>query len=328
MKPESRNLKVVVLIIAVVAFFSLDLIAQDEKPNDRVVAVVNAIPLTEAEIQLEIKRIQFQAKMMRQPIDDSMMAAMREKVIQSIINRELLFQESKARGILVDALEIDIRIDQIKQQLDAGQELENQLAEMGISMAGFRNQVSQATAIQKLLEMDIYAGTEVTEKEARIFFENNPQFFKKPEEVKASHILIQFKADDEEEKKLAAKQKIESIQEKLTVGEDFAELAKTFSEGPSSVNGGDLGYFDRKKMVKPFADAAFALEPGQISDIVETRFGYHLIKVIDRKPKSSYEFNNIKQQLIKMLHDRKIQTETRQYLDDLRKKASINRIEP
>jgi peptidyl-prolyl cis-trans isomerase C len=176
--------------------------------------------------------------------------------------------------------------------------------------------------------MDIYAKTEVSENEARFFFENNPQFFKKPEEVKASHILIQYKADDDEEKKLAVKQKIETIQKKLAAGEDFAELAKAFSEGPSSVNGGDLGYFDRKKMVKPFADAAFALEPGQISNIVETRFGYHLIKVIDKKPKSSYEFDNIKQQLIKMLHDRKIQTETKQYLDELRKKASINRLVP
>jgi len=302
--------------------------AQDEISNDQVVAMVNDISLTESDVQLEIKRIKFQAKSMRQPIDDSMMQAMREKVIQSIINRELLFQESKAKGISVDPIEIDIRMDQIKQQQNTGQGLENQLAEMGISMDGFRSQVSQATAIQKLLEMDIYAKTEVSEKEARLFFENNPHFFKKPEEVKASHILIQFAADDEEEKKLAAKQKIETIQEKLAAGEDFAKLAKSFSEGPSGVKGGDLGYFDRKKMVKPFSDVAFALEPGQISDIVETRFGYHLIKVLDKKPKSSYEFENIKQQLIEMLHGRKVQTETIQYLDKLRKKASINRMTP
>ena len=156
MKPEPRYLKVVILIIAVMALISMDLIAQDKGPNQQVVAVVNAIPLTEADIQLEIKRIQFQAKIMRQPIDDSMMEAMREKVIQSIINRELLFQESKAKGILVDALEIDIRIDQIKQQLDTGQELENRLTEMGISMEEFRSQVNQATAIQKLLSWHKY----------------------------------------------------------------------------------------------------------------------------------------------------------------------------
>jgi len=328
MKIGSRYVKIVFLIIAVAMHIHMDIYAQTENPKDQVVAVVNAISLTESDIQLEMKRIQFQAKTMRQPIDDSMMEAMREKVIQSIINRELLFQESKAKGILVDAIEIDIRIDQIKQQLGSGQNLENQLAQMGISMAGFRSQVGQATAIQKLLEMNIYAKTEVTEKEARLFFENNPQFFKKPEEVKASHILIQTATTDEEEKRLAAKQKIEMIQEKLKNGEDFAALAKAFSEGPSSDHGGDLGFFDRKKMVKPFSDAAFALEPGQTSDIVLTRFGYHLIKVIDKKPKTSYEFDNIKQELIEMLRSRKVQAETGQYLGELRKKASIKRLTP
>jgi peptidyl-prolyl cis-trans isomerase C len=275
-----------------------------------------------------MKRIQFQAKSMRQPIDESKMAAMRAKVIQSIINRELLLQQSKTRGISVDPIEIDMRLDQIKQQLNSGQQFETLLVQVGIPLDVFRNQIRQATAIQKLLEMEVYAKTEVSEKEARIFFENNPHFFKKPEEVKASHILIQYTSEDGQERKLAAKQKIESIQKKLAAGEDFAELAKSFSEGPSSVNGGDLGYFNRKKMVKPFADAAFALNPGQISTIVETRFGFHLIKVIDKKPKSSYAFDNIKPQLIEMLHKRKIQNETIQYIDNLQKKASIKRMAP
>ncbi len=324
MKPGSHLFKTLIMTIIITTLFGLNVNAQDENPGDKVVAVVNEMPLTQADVQWEIRRIQFQAKLRRQPIDDAMLDAMREKVIQSIINRELLYQHSKAKGITVDAIEIDIRVDQIKQALEAGQVLENQLAEIDIPLDVFRNQISQAIAIQKLLEMDINAKADVTEKEARLFFENNPQFFKRPEEVKASHILIQVKTEDDE-KKLAARQKIESIQAKLAAGEDFAELAKAFSEGPSNANGGDLGYFARKKMVKPFSDAAFSLEPGQISDIVETRFGYHLIKVVDKKPKSSYEFENIKQQLIEMLHNRKIQTETRQYLDELKKKAIINR---
>jgi len=328
MKPFSLFYKSVLVAIIVVVGSSLSANAQDEIPPDSIVASVNEIPLTEADVQLEIKRIQFQAKNMRHPIDATMMDAMREKVIQSIINRELLFQQSKAKGITVDAIEIDIRMDQIKQKLDAGQQFEGLLAEMGISMEAFRNQVSQATAIQKLLEIEVYAKTVVSEKEARIFFENNPQFFKKPEEVKASHILIQVTPEDAGEQKLAARQKIEEIQKRVAAGEDFVELAKAFSEGPSNVNGGDLGYFDRKQMVKPFSDAAFSLEPGQVSDVVETRFGFHLIKVIDKKPKSAYEFENIKQQLVEMLHGRKIQQETLQYLDVLRKQADVKRMSP
>ena len=74
------------------------------------------------------------------------------------------------------------------------------------------------------------------------------------------------------------------IQQKIRNGEDFAELAKTSSEGPSSVKGGDLGFFKRGQMVKPFEDAAFALKPNEVSEIVQTRFGYHLIKAVEKKP--------------------------------------------
>jgi peptidyl-prolyl cis-trans isomerase C len=197
---------------------------------------------------------------------------------------------------------------------------------MGISMKAMRTQVGQASAIQKLLEADVYPQATVSEKEARIFFDNNPQYFKKPEEVKASHILIQVAPDASDEEKMAAREKIEDIQNKIAAEEDFADLARQYSEGPSGVNGGDLGYFDRKKMVKPFSDAAFELKPGQVSNIVETRFGYHLIKVYDKRAKSTYVFEDIKGRLGEILQQQKIQEETVRYLEGLRRSATVKRI--
>ena len=186
--------------------------------------------------------------------------------------------------------------------------------------------MGQANAIQKLLEVEVYPQAMVSEKDSRIFFENNPQYFKKPEEVKASHILIQVAPDAGDEEKLTARKKIEDIQKKIAAGDDFANLAKQYSEGPSKSNGGDLGYFDRKKMVKPFSDAAFDLKPGQVSDIVETRFGFHLIKVHDKKAKSAYVFEDIKDRLGELLQQQKIQEETVRYLEELRKTAEVKRI--
>ena len=123
-------------------------------------------------------------------------------------------------------------------------------------------------------------------------------------------------------------QKLKTFRKKMAAGDDFADLARQYSEGPSNVNGGDLGYFDRKKMVKPFADAAFDLEPGQVSDIVETRFGFHLIKVYDKNTESVYAFDDIKQRLIELLQQQKIQDETIHYLEELRKTADVKRITP
>jgi peptidyl-prolyl cis-trans isomerase C len=301
-------------------------LSQTNNTSAATVAIVNDIPITEEDVTLEVKRIQFQAKAMQKPIDESMMLAMREKVIQSLINRELLYQQSKTEGIATDEAEIDNSMDQIKQGLESGQSIEGLLLEMGITMDVMRTHVGQANAIQKLLEVTVYPQSMVSEKESRLFFENNPHYFKKPEEVKASHILIQVSPEATDEEKLAARERIEAVQKKLAAGDDFADLARQYSDGPTKVNGGDLGYFDRTKMVKPFSDAAFELEPGQVSDIVETRFGYHLIKVYDKKPKTAYVFEDIKVRLGQLLQQQKIQKETVRYIDELRKTAKIKRM--
>ena len=316
----------ITLMTTLFAFIASNALSQTDNTPDTTVAIANDITITETDVALEIKRILFQAKAMRQPIDESMMGSMRDKVIDSLINRELLFQQSKSKGITTDAEEIDNSIDQIKQRLEAGQSFESLLAEMGITIETMRTQVGQANAIQKLIEVVVYPKAMVSEKESRIFFENNPQYFQKPEEVKASHILIQVAPDAGDEEKLAARKKIEEVQIKIEAGDDFAELARQYSEGPSNVNGGDLGYFDRKKMVKPFSDAAFALKPGEVSDIVETRFGFHLIKVYDKKAKSAYVFEDIKDRLREILRQQKIQDETVRYLEELRKTADVKRM--
>jgi peptidyl-prolyl cis-trans isomerase C len=326
MKCKSVIFLTITLMTLLPAFITSEALSQTENTPATTVVIVNDTPITEADVNLEVKRILFQAKAMQQPIDESMMGSMRDKVIDSLINRELLYQQSKTMGITTDAAEIDNSIAQIKQRLEAGQSFESLLAEMGITTKTMRAQVGQANAIQKLMEMVVYPRAMVSEKESRIFFENNPQYFKKPEEIKASHILIQVAPDAGNEEKLAARKKIEDIQKKLETGGDFTDLARQYSEGPSKVSGGDLGYFDRKKMVKPFADAAFALKPGEVSDIVETRFGFHLIKVYDKKAKSVYVFENIKDRLTEMLRQQKIQDETVLYIEELRKTADVKRI--
>jgi len=309
-------------------FITSDTRAQTESAPSTTVVIVNDIPITEADISLEIKRIMFQAKAMQQPIDESMMDSMKEKVIESLINRELLYEQTIAKGITSDVTEIDNNIDQIKQRLEPGQTFESLLEEMGITLGKMRKQVGQAHAIQNLLEAEVYPQAMVTEKDSRMFYDNNPQYFKKPEEVKASHILIQVAQDATDEDKLAARTKIEDIQKKIAAGEDFADLAREYSEGPSNVKGGDLGFFDRKKMVKPFADAAFDLVPGQVSDIVETRFGFHLIKVFEKSTELVYAYDDIKQRLTELLQQQRIQDETVRYLGELRKTADVKRITP
>jgi peptidyl-prolyl cis-trans isomerase C len=143
--------------------------------------------------------------------------------------------------------------------------------------------------------------------------------------VQASHILIKVDPQADESQRAEARKKIEEIKKKLGKGGDFAALAKEFSQCPSGSKGGDLGYFRRGQMVKAFEEAAFALKRGEVSDLIETKFGYHLIKAIDKKPETTIAFEEIKSKLGRYLKQNKVQEEVRQYVEKLKEKVKVER---
>ncbi len=141
--------------------------------------------------------------------------------------------------------------------------------------------------------------------------------------MKASHILIKVSEDATPEAKAKAKARILDIKKKIEAGADFGEMAKKYSEGPSAANSGDLGYFRRGQMVKPFEEAAFALKPGEMSDVVETKFGYHLIKSIDKKEASVVPFDQLKTRITMYLQQDKMRKAVSAFIDSLRAKSTI-----
>ena len=147
--------------------------------------------------------------------------------------------------------------------------------------------------------------------------------FKQPAQVKASHILIKVEPTADDAAKAAARKKIEEVRQKLTDGGDFAELAKEYSEGPSGPKGGDLGFFRRGQMVKPFEDAAFSMKINEVSAPVETRFGYHLIEVTDIKPEQTLAYADVKDKIAQRLKQEKIQEAAKVYVE---KDAKIEKL--
>ncbi|WP_321493226.1 SurA N-terminal domain-containing protein [uncultured Desulfobacter sp.] len=137
----------------------------------------------------------------------------------------------------------------------------------------------------------------ISETAIRDFYDQNLARFSTPEQVEASHVLIKVDENADEKTVINAKEEALSVYEKAVKGQDFAELAKTYSQGPSAASGGYLGRFDKTSMVKPFADAAFSMNAGEISQPVKTRFGWHIIKVIDRTPATVTPFETAKSQI-------------------------------
>jgi peptidyl-prolyl cis-trans isomerase C len=299
--------------------------SQTPELNESSLALVNEVVITRDDLDNELNIIKMHATTRRQPLDESALTQLKRQILESLINREVLYQQSIAKGIRVESFEVENQIEMIKQKLYSGKNLDDALAEIDMTKSDFEMHVKKAAAINKLLQDEVYGKVSVSDRESRIFYDNNPQYFKKPEQVRASHILINIDPDADDEQKAEAHARMEEIQTQIEMGGDFAALAKQFSEGPSSVKGGDLGYFDRKMMVKSFAEAAFALEPGQVSKIVETRFGLHIIKVMDRTPETKFAYVEIKDRLVEMLRSQKIKKETIAYIDGLKEKADIQR---
>jgi peptidyl-prolyl cis-trans isomerase C len=166
-----------------------------------------------------------------------------------------------------------------------------------------------------------------SEQEVRLFYDNNSERFQQPERVRASHILLTVNKDETDAARAQKKAEAQRILGELKKGADFAEAARKYSGCPSKEQGGDLGYFERGRMVPEFEAAAFGLKTGQLSGIVETQFGYHIIKVTDHSKASTVPFDQAKQNIEQYLAQQKKQQSLTAYFDSLRSASKLEYID-
>jgi len=284
------------------------------------VAMVNGTPITKDAFEQTMKVAKQQFSRMGNPMDD---AQLKEEVLNQLIGRELLYQQSQKAGIQVDQKMVDEQIAQMKKQFPTEDEFQKALKGMNLTEEKMRSNMEKGLALQKFITETYMKNATVPEKEIKEFYDIHPDMFKQPEQVKASHILIKVSPDAKQEEQDEALRKMKEVQEKQKKGEDFGELAKAYSECPSNSKGGDLGYFGRGQMVPAFEAAAFGMKPGETSDIVKTDYGYHLIKVTDSKPEGTIPYDQVKERLGQYLKQEKAQKEIKEAVDKLRKAAKV-----
>jgi peptidyl-prolyl cis-trans isomerase C len=219
---------------------------------------------------------------------------------------------------------IDKQIQQISSRFPDPEKFKEQLSAMGISEEKLRDEIGASLRIEKLLESKSGKKEEVSEDDIKDFYQTHPENFEMPERIQASHILIKIDPGDTPEVKEQKRQKLSDIREQIENGADFAQMAREYSDCPSKSRGGDLGVFERGRMVKPFEDAAFQLKVGEVSDIVETQFGLHLIKLTDRQEGQVMPLDNAREKIIYYLNRQKHEDAISDYLTDLRSKAKID----
>jgi peptidyl-prolyl cis-trans isomerase C len=283
-------------------------------------AVVNGEPIPYAEFQHERRLYQRHLQSRGQTIQDGQFDTL---VVNDMINRELIFQECAEKGIKVDPKFIQEEISAIKLNFGDPEKFDAWLVSMDMSEDKLKEQIAKRQQIRQLIDAEIAPKVTITQADAKNFYDSNPQYFQRPEEVHAQHILIKVEQNASDQQKSGAREKIAELKKRIDAGEDFNDLAKAHSECPSAQNNGDLGFFPKGRMVPAFEMAAFELKTGHVSNIVETQFGYHLIKLMDRKAAESVKFEEAQGHIQNELRNQKINVEVQKYIEKLRKTAKI-----
>jgi len=260
-----------------------------------VVATVNGVPVKKDELQMAITNLEGRA-------GAAVPAEQRDTVYRQVLDRivgyHLLVQEAKARKFEAPPWDVDKRLSDIKSQFPNEQAFRDMLQQRGMTEDRLRKETAETIAVNAMLEKEYESLVAATDDEVRKFYDGNKPRFREQASVHASHILIRLEQNADAAARTKARAQIEDIQAQVKKGANFAELAKKHSQDPGSApNGGDLGFFTRGQMVPAFDEAAFATKVGQVSGVVETPFGFHLIKVAETKPGRDVGFDEVKEQI-------------------------------
>lgn len=290
----------------------------------KVIATVNGKEIVEGDVQKVL--FTFVQQMGGQVEPDKLQEALpmiRERIIEEFLMRRVMLAELERTGISLSDREFEDIKQEIAAELPPDMTLDTYLAETGMTEADMREQM----AVRKMVMAAADKIAKPSDEELSAYYEEHKDNFAQGESVTAAHILIKVDENDSAAVKDSKRQQIEDLRQQLLAGADFAELAKAHSDCPSASQGGDLGAFGRGQMVPEFEEAAFAQPVGSISDVVETQFGYHLIKPAAHSHARELDFNEVKGRISDLLYAQKQQEGVMEYVEGIRKQADIQRFD-
>ncbi len=315
--------------------------ATDDAAASEVVVTVNGDPITAAEIDAAFSDLlerQTRGRAVPANMMDQLRDQWRPRIIDQMINEKLMDSAIKKADVsateedFITEMEKSLEAYLVRNDMSREQLAENVQAQQGMPLDEFLKERAANPDFQRMVLMTRLLEKKKAEELAfsdeavkERYEAEKDRVWSKPTQVQASHILIKTEPNATEEAKAAARKQAEEILAQVKQPDtDFAELAKEHSDCPSSAQGGDLGFFPRKgKMVEPFAAAAFDLKVGEVSDVVETQFGYHIIKVTDRKEAQTTDLEKAAPHIRYSLQREKLASLQQEYMDELKEKAEI-----
>lgn len=287
------------------------ILAADERPAEapeNAIGQVNGTYITseefERQVEKQLTRIQQAYNTdFTQPGHEAQLINLRKQTIEQLLRNEMLLQQAIELGIEIKDEVIQLEIEQIKSNYSSEETFQQVLKSVDYTLEELRHDILLQKSYEQISDM-LSKEFELTEEAMQQYYQDNLQRFSEDEQVRASHILV----DTEEEAK--------TVLDELNNGGDFAQLAQDHSTCPSSARGGDLGSFGRGQMVPEFEEAAFSMEVDEISEAVQTQFGWHIIKLTGKQDAVVYSFDDVKDEIVSLLEEKAKNEAAIKYLEE------------
>jgi len=292
-------------------------------PNP-VVLRVNGDPIYAFEISMVMQTIQSQLNQRGESVDQRELA---QGATQTVIEQKLLVQEARRFGIKPDELKVARAAQAAENQAGGRTKLEAKLKATGSSYDQFVDVIRQIETMQTFVNQQIEPNVVVTDEAIAAYYEANPQVFEADERAHAYHMIFIVGDDADPAVLSATRNKAEAARKRAVTGdEEFTAVATELSEGPSAPSGGDLGWVTKGALVSPLSETIFSLEPGQISEVVQSRFGFHVLTISDRRPAETIGLEEASEQIENLLRQQQAAEIVGQLLETLVEKANVENV--
>jgi peptidyl-prolyl cis-trans isomerase C len=292
--------------------------------SDLVVFRVAGEPITETQVIAAISVLSRQKQL---PADTQQERNVNlfKGAVDNIVIETLLKNEARRQNLAPDQAKVEQQWQQILKNFPSQAEFQKALIAQGLTDAKLRQNIEESMKIQQVLDLAVKDVPLATDAEIQKFYDDNSQKFLRQEQVHAAHILLLVDKNSTPEQKAEIKKKLEEIRVEIESNKiTFADAAAKYSQDTAnSTKGGDLGFFTRGRMVQPFEEAAFSAEPGSLSQVFETQFGFHIIRVIEKKEAGKISLEETKADIKRLLDQTSLRKATQKYVNDLRAKAMI-----
>jgi peptidyl-prolyl cis-trans isomerase C len=258
-----------------------------------------------------------------------LLTQLRKEAMDLLIEQELVAQAAEREGIVVDPAMVDASVEETREVFENPESFRMKLEGEGFTEESFRRHIGRMMAAGMYLDRIRADAADVSDADVETYYAENERRLTMPEQVRVRHILLKWKPMGTADDRAAIHRQMAPILERARSGEDFAALAREFSEDSGTrEEGGDTGFFQHGTMVRPFEEVAFALEPGEISDPVETGYGLHILRIEERKEAELLPLDEVREFLRDHIRQEKIESAVQAEIDELRAAADVDILIP